>query len=102
MAVSLHPALEDYLLAILQATRESPDLALGASPRAGQALARASRAHAFVRGRDFVVPDDVQAMVEPVLGHRLVAAYSQESSAGSGSPIASILEELMASVPAPR
>jgi MoxR-like ATPase len=102
MAVTMHAAIEDFVLAILSATRTTPGLALGASPRAGQALVAASRARAFLASRDFVAPDDVLAVVEPVLAHRLLPAPSPESGArGSRSPVA-ILREILASIPVPR
>jgi MoxR-like ATPase len=83
-AVTLHEDLEDYVLALVRATRDHPDLQLGASPRASQALVRAARARALLLGRDHVVPDDVVALVEPVLAHRLVPAWSPEPGAARG------------------
>lgn len=61
-----------YLTALTRATRESPLLRLGASPRASLALQHACQARAALDGRGFATPDDVQAMVAPVLGHRLL------------------------------
>ena len=61
-----------YIAAIVRATRELPSVELGASPRAGVQLLAASRSVARLVGRDFVTPDDVAAMAEPVLAHRLV------------------------------
>jgi MoxR-like ATPase len=63
--------LARYVVALLAATREHPLVEVGASPRAGLLLLRAARARAAIAGRDFVVPDDVQAMVPHLLGHRL-------------------------------
>ena len=60
-----------YVVALLAATREHPLSAAGASPRAGLQLLRAARAHAALQGRDFVLPDDVQALAQPVLAHRI-------------------------------
>ncbi|WP_152396841.1 AAA family ATPase [Paenibacillus guangzhouensis] len=62
----------EYLLRIVEQTRKHPDIALGASPRASQALLRAVQAYAVIRGREFVSPDDVKAMAIPVLAHRLL------------------------------
>jgi len=62
----------EYVLRIVEQTRKHPDIALGASPRASQALLRAVQAYAVIRGREFVSPDDVKAMVTPVLAHRLL------------------------------
>ncbi|MEW8979367.1 MAG: MoxR family ATPase [Symbiobacterium sp.] len=61
-----------YIASLVQATRRHPDAALGASPRGSIALFRAAQALAAIRGRVFVVPDDVKAMAHPVLDHRIV------------------------------
>src|SRR5919107_1699631 len=66
------PAIQQYVVALVEATRSSPDLRLGASPRAGLQLLRAARASAALNGRDHVLPDDVQALAGPVLAHRLL------------------------------
>ena len=65
-------ALRRYVVSLVEATRRSPDLRLGASPRAGLQLLRAARATAALAGRDHVLPDDVQAMAVPVLAHRVL------------------------------
>jgi len=62
------------VVAVLQQTRSDPRIALGASPRAGLLLLRAAKARALLRGRDHALPDDVQALAQPVLAHRLVLA----------------------------
>jgi MoxR-like ATPase len=67
-------ALRRYVVALLQRTREDPRLELGASPRAGLMLLRAAKARALLEGRDHALPDDVQALAQPVLAHRLVLA----------------------------
>jgi MoxR-like ATPase len=64
--------LRRYIVDVVSATRGLPELRLGASPRATLHLIRASRAHAALAGRDFVVPDDVHAVIVPVLAHRLI------------------------------
>lgn len=61
-----------YLLQLVRATREHSDVALGASPRAALSLLRAARAQAFLQGRDFVTPEDIQTLFSSVLAHRLV------------------------------
>jgi MoxR-like ATPase len=68
------PALRDYIVALLWRTRDDPRVELGASPRAGLMLLRAAKALAMVHGRDHALPDDVQALAQPVLAHRLVLA----------------------------
>jgi MoxR-like ATPase len=78
----------DYIVDIVQATRSPaesglkelvPLIEFGASPRATIALAQASRAHAFLRGRAFVTPDDVKSMVPDVLRHRVITTYEAEA-----------------------
>jgi MoxR-like ATPase len=64
--------IRQYLINLINATRTSPELRLGASPRAALHLLRASRAYAALDGRDYVIPDDVQALSGPVLAHRLL------------------------------
>jgi MoxR-like ATPase len=64
--------VKDYIISLVNATRTSPELRLGASPRATLQLLRASRAWAALDGRDYVIPDDVQALAGPVLAHRLL------------------------------
>ena len=75
-AARVHAAepLRDYVVALLWRTREDPRVELGASPRAGLLLLRAAKAYAMVNGRDHALPDDVQALAQPVLAHRLVLA----------------------------
>ena len=67
-------ALRAYVVALLQETRADPRVELGASPRAGVMLLRAAKARALLKGRDHALPDDVQALAQPVLAHRLVLA----------------------------
>lgn len=73
-SVYLSDAVKEYALSLVEATRASPDLRLGASPRATLHLVRCSRALAALNGRDFVLPDDVQELAVPVLAHRLLPA----------------------------
>jgi MoxR-like ATPase len=67
-------ALRAYVVSLLRRTREDPRVDLGASPRAGLMLLRAAKARALLKGRDHVLPDDVQAMADVVLAHRMVLA----------------------------
>lgn len=99
-AVRVHEAVLAYLLAILEATRRSPDLELGASTRAGLALQRAAQALALVEGRDYCVPDDVQRLAVPVLAHRLVPAGGGLEAGAEGA--AEVLVDLLEAVPVPR
>jgi MoxR-like ATPase len=70
--VHVSASVLQYAIALVDATRRSPDLRLGASPRAGLQLVRAAKAAAALEGRDFVVPDDVRTLAVPVLAHRLL------------------------------
>ncbi len=67
-------ALREYVVDLLTATRQSRDVYLGASPRAGIALLRAAKALALLRGREFVVPQDVKDLAVRVLSHRIILA----------------------------
>ena len=71
-AVKVEDSLRDYLLAIVGATREHRKVRVGISPRGSNALQRASQSHAFLDGRDYVIPDDIKRLARPVLAHRLV------------------------------
>ena len=73
--------LQDYIIRLVSATRNHPDLALGASPRASLALFKASQALAALRGRDHVIPDDIKYLVPVTLTHRLIV--TSESTARS-------------------
>jgi MoxR-like ATPase len=87
--------LKDYVVSLVSATRSSPDLRLGASPRATLHLLRACRAWAALDGRDFVIPDDVQTLAGPVLAHRLLP--SAEATVAQQTPervMASIIEQV--------
>jgi MoxR-like ATPase len=70
--VHVADTIRHYVINLANATRTSPELRLGASPRATLHLLRASRAYAALEGRDFVIPDDIQALAVPVLAHRLL------------------------------
>ncbi|MCW2829947.1 MAG: ATPase [Aeromicrobium sp.] len=79
-AVHVSPAVEQYAVDIAQATRADPELRLGASPRATLQLVRAAKARAAIKGRDFVLPDDVDALVQVVLPHRLITMRGAASA----------------------
>jgi MoxR-like ATPase len=74
--------LLDYLHALVLATRKSGDLRLPVSTRGAQALYRATQAYALVQGRDYAIPDDAQAVAEPVLAHRILSLSSDGFGAG--------------------
>lgn len=91
------PAIVDYVVAISDATRSHPSIAIGASPRGSLALLHASQARAVMQGRDYVVPGDVKAMAMSVLGHRIVLTQGSQSIDAGRNLIATIL----GSVPVP-
>ncbi|TAK20416.1 MAG: MoxR family ATPase [Chloroflexota bacterium] len=87
--------IREYIVAIVAATRSSPEIRLGASPRGSVALFYACQAWALLRGRDFVTPDDVKALAGVVLGHRLIVSPSAHGRGHAGSrAIAEILDHL--------
>jgi MoxR-like ATPase len=92
-------AVRRYVVALVEATRRSPDLRLGASPRAGLQLLRAARAAAALAGRDHVLPDDVQALAGPVLAHRLLLTPETALSRRGADQV---VADLLATVPVPR
>jgi len=77
-AVHVEPKVTAYITALVRATRETPTITLGASPRASVALLKASRAAAFLDGREFAVPDDVKSLAPAVLRHRISVAPELE------------------------
>jgi MoxR-like ATPase len=97
--VTVAPTLLDYVQALVAHTRANADLQLGLSPRAGQGLVRAARAWALIQGRSAVLPEDVQAVLPAVAGHRLTL---RAGLAASGSTARRDLAgELRAAVPVP-
>ena len=68
--------MSDYIVRVVGATRNHPDVYLGASPRGSIALYRAGQALAGLLGRDYVIPDDIKALAEPALAHRLIIKTS--------------------------
>lgn len=88
-----------YVVDIARATRESPSLDLGVSPRGATALLRTSRAWAWLQGRDYVTPDDVKALAHATLAHRLTLRPEAELE---GVQVGQVLATALASVPVPR
>ena len=80
-AVHVAPTIEEYAVALAQATRTHPDLRLGASPRATLQLVRAAKVWAALDGRGFVIPDDITALLMPVFAHRLIPTRVSRRSA---------------------
>ena len=100
--VRVEESLLDYVMAIVGATRRSPLLALGVSPRGALALLRASQAHALVDGREYVVPDDIKRLAVPALAHRVLVRARLERAAGSELEADAIIDALLQEIPVPR
>jgi MoxR-like ATPase len=96
--VFVHPDVEDYLLDMVRASRDHTDVELGASPRGSLALYRTSQALAAVRGRNFVIPDDVKHLALPVLAHRITLSPDARLQ---GRVHRSVLDEMIAQTPVP-
>jgi len=96
--VHIDPSLKKYMVDIVAATRKHPLLALGASPRASLGLMRTGQTRAALRGRDYVLPDDVKALATPVLGHRLI--LKPEARVREGD-MASLVNGILDQVPVP-
>ena len=96
--VRMVDVLKDYIVGISSASRKHPSVALGFSPRATQQLARAARTLAASRGRDYVIPDDVKELAEPVLSHRLLLRHE---TGGRSLSTTDVVREIVASVPVP-
>jgi MoxR-like ATPase len=97
--VHIAPELLAYVVELVRATRSAPSSVLGVSPRGATALVATARAWAWLSGREFVTPDDVQALARPTFRHRIQLRPEAELE---GVTIDSVLDAILASVPAPR
>ncbi|MCH1868926.1 MoxR family ATPase [Nocardioides sp. CFH 31398] len=97
--VQVSDEVAGYIVDVARATRDSPSLSLGVSPRGATALMRAARAWAWLNGRDFVTPDDVKALAHATLVHRLGLRPEAELE---GTDVAQVLASALGSVPVPR
>ncbi|HEX9616378.1 MAG TPA: MoxR family ATPase [Anaerolineales bacterium] len=96
--VYVAPGVKRYIVELARRTRDYPEVYLGASPRGSLTLYRAGQARAALHGRDYVLPDDVKALAEPALGHRVIlgpAARLRDLSTGE------VVEDLLSTVPVP-
>ncbi|WP_375167231.1 AAA family ATPase [Cnuibacter physcomitrellae] len=101
-AVYVSRAVESYVVSIVQATRSHPEFRLGASPRGTLHLVRAAKVLAALKGREFVVPDDVDELVVPVLAHRIVPTRRAASDRGGATQaIADSLRAIVSATPVP-
>lgn len=97
-ALHIEDNVKAYIVALAQATRQHEQVYLGVSPRASIALMKAAQAYAFMRGRDFVTPDDVQYLAPYVFGHRLIL---QPEARYAGVEVALIIEDIVRSTEVP-
>jgi MoxR-like ATPase len=89
--VYIHPDLINYIIDVIQATRNNQKIASGVSPRGTLAFVRAAQGYALVKGQDFVTPEDIKAVAIPVLAHRMTMNVSFEAGAAARHAISDIL-----------
>lgn len=97
--IKVEESILTYLMEIVQKSRSLSDLQLGASPRAALSWLAASKAHAAIEGKDFVTPDNVKFVAEPVLRHRLIMTAEAELD---GVTVSQVIANLLRQVPVPR
>lgn len=97
--VHLDPDIEDYIVSLVQATRDDPQVYVGASPRGSLALLKLGRARAALQGRDYVLPDDIKAMARSALIHRLILKPELWMRELAGEEI---IERALSTVPVPK
>ncbi|UTW64507.1 MoxR family ATPase [bacterium SCSIO 12741] len=97
--VHIKDQLIEYIAQLVHSTRNSPDLFLGASPRASLAIMRTSKAIAAIRGRNFVTPDDIKHVAKPVLNHRIILSPEKELE---GVTTEQVIDEFLAEIEIPR
>jgi MoxR-like ATPase len=97
--VTVRPEVLGYVVDVCRATRSTPAVSLGVSPRGATALLAASRAWAWLSGRDYVLPDDVKSLAPPALRHRLRLRPEAELD---GVTADGVLDGVLATVPVPR
>lgn len=90
--------IREYIIRIIEKSRTMEQIVLGVSPRGSLALMRASQVYAILQGRSYVLPDDIKALVKPVLGHRMIVKSTYGIKGNQTEPV---LEEILESVPVP-
>jgi MoxR-like ATPase len=100
-AVRVDDSLLDYIVAIVEATRRSEPLLMGASPRGSLALRRAAQALAYYEGRDYCIPDDIKQLALPVLSHRVIVSSKYSSPYKHSEEAEAIIAEILRSVEIP-
>jgi MoxR-like ATPase len=97
-AIHVDPTIREYIVSIANATRSHPNIYLGASPRGSLALYRGAQALAAMRGRGYVIPDDVKLLVKATLAHRIIVTPAARVRSVTST---AVLEEIMQTVPVP-
>jgi MoxR-like ATPase len=97
-SIHVDPSLREYIVAIANATRNHNNIYLGSSPRGSLALYRTSQALAAIRGRGYVIPDDVKLLAKPTLAHRIIVTPAARVRAVTST---AVLDEILQSVPVP-
>ncbi|HIP56857.1 MAG TPA: MoxR family ATPase, partial [Ignisphaera aggregans] len=97
--VRVDDSIIDYIASIVEATRRHPAVKLGGSPRAGIAILRLARAWAYLEGRSYVIPDDVKAVAEPALIHRIILKPEYEIE---GVTPSQVVRDVLNQVPVPK
>jgi MoxR-like ATPase len=97
-AIHVDPTIREYIVSIANATRNHPNIYLGASPRGSLALYRGAQALAAMRGRGYVIPDDVKLLVKPALAHRIIVTPAARVRSITST---AVLDEIMQTVPVP-
>ncbi|HVT05680.1 MAG TPA: MoxR family ATPase [Thermoanaerobaculia bacterium] len=100
-AIHMQESLVDYLMSVIEATRNDSAIALGVSTRGALTYFKAAQALAMVQGRDFVLPDDIKRLAVPVLSHRIVL-QERKAMRGDFAPETRTIERIVGSVPVPR
>jgi MoxR-like ATPase len=96
--IHVDPSIREYIVGIASLTRNHANIYLGASPRGSLAMFRASQALAAIRGRGYVIPDDVKLLAKPTLAHRIIVTPAARVRAITST---AILEEILQTVPVP-
>ncbi len=99
--VKIESSVLDYLLSLIDATRREPRLALAVSPRGSLALKRAAQARAYLKGRAYVLPDDIKRLALPVWGHRVVAKTNGATGTVDRFEVDGILQDILDRTPVP-
>jgi MoxR-like ATPase len=96
--VYVDPLIKTYIVEVVSQTRRHPEVYLGASPRGSLTLYRTAQAYAAIRGRDYVIPDDIKTLIQPALAHRMIVSPAARIKDVSSD---AILSDILASVPVP-